>query len=330
MLRPVFGPIMRAAVALPLLTAAAAAQEKVPQADLPALPAPTQEKPADSAPSYSKRPPDIAFAAYQRGAYITAIREAIARIDLNPNDAPAMTLLGTLYAEGLGVPRDIKSAGVWYRRAHERGDVNATFALAMATLRGDGVERDLARGRELLEDAVRRGHGPAAYNLALIALGQEKPDFPRAASLFRIAAAADLPDAEYALAILLREGRGVPRSEAEAASFLRRAAKLGHREAQVEYAVMLFNGDGVAKDETAAARAFRQAAFLGSAIAQNRLARIYASGRGLPRDLVEAAAWHRLAIRQGLKDAWLDGELKALSPQESERADKLVALRTPS
>lgn len=311
-----------------LATTAALAQEQVPQADLPALPAPGKEAPADSAPSYSARPPDAAFAAYQRGAYITAIKSAIARIDLNPNDAAAMTLLGALYADGLGAPQDLKSAGVWFRRAHERGDVNATFALAMASLRGSGVDRDPARGRELLEEAVKRGHGPAAYNLALVVLGPQNPDFARAAELFRIAVAADLPDAEYALAILLREGRGITRSEAQAASLLRRAALLGHREAQVEYAVMLFNGDGVAKNEAAAARSFRQAAFQGSAIAQNRLARIYASGRGFPRDLAEAAAWHRLATAQGLKDAWLDGELKNLSAQDSEKADKLAAQRS--
>ena len=42
-----------------------------------------------------------------------------------------MTLLGELYANGLGVPQDDKKAAEWYKLAAARGDANAMFALAM-------------------------------------------------------------------------------------------------------------------------------------------------------------------------------------------------------
>ena len=55
--------------------------------------------------------PDIAFAAYQRGYYVTAMREAMKRIDADPGDGPAMTLIGELYAQGLGVRRRRHGSG---------------------------------------------------------------------------------------------------------------------------------------------------------------------------------------------------------------------------
>ena len=79
---------------------------------------------------------------------------------------------------------------------------------------------------------------------------------------------------------------------------------------------MLFNGIGVEKDEPASAKLFLKAAMRNNPVAQNRVARLLAAGRGLPRDMVEAMKWHLLARAAGEKDAWLDGELAKLSPQE--------------
>jgi TPR repeat protein len=84
---------------------------------------------------------------------------------------------------------------------------------------------------------------------------------------------------------------------------------------------MLFNGIGAAKDETAAAKLFLKAASRGNPVAQNRAARILAAGRGLPKDMAQAMKWHLLARAAGVKDAWLDGELAKLTPQERETVE---------
>ena len=47
--------------------------------------------------------PDLAYGAYQRGLYLTAVREATARLDRDPDDAAAMTLLGEIHNQGLGI-----------------------------------------------------------------------------------------------------------------------------------------------------------------------------------------------------------------------------------
>ncbi len=47
---------------------------------------------------------DVAYGAFQRGFYLTAFNEASKRAQ--QNDPAAMTLLGEIYAQGLGVGRD--------------------------------------------------------------------------------------------------------------------------------------------------------------------------------------------------------------------------------
>lgn len=271
---------------------------------------------------------DDAYGAYQRGYFITAIREAVARIDRNPSDGAAMTLLGVIYGQGVGVATDLPGAATWFRRAHERGDLNGTFGYAMALLRGQGVDRNVELGRQLLEQAAERGHGEAAYNVALLLLaGDDFNGLVRAAGLLRRAANQEIPDAQYALAVLHRDGRGVAVNLAEARGLLERAAANNHLDSIVDLAIMVFNGDGGPADEARAANLFRRAAWRGSVIAQNRYARLLVAGRGVLPDRVEAASWHMLASGKGLADGWLDAQLDGLTAEEREAADALIRRR---
>jgi uncharacterized protein len=262
--------------------------------------------------------PDIAFGAYQRGYYLTAMREAVKRVNADPNDGPAMTLIGELYAQGLGVRCDPTEAAHWYKLAADRSNPQATFALAMAKLNGEGVPKDRSGAAQLLEKAAVQDHPGALYNLGVLAIENDgvTKNFEKAAELFKRAADLGNSDGGYALGLLYKNGSGVEKSEQEAASWIGRAAKDGNVPAEVEYAIMLFNGAGIEKNETAAAKLFLKAAVSNNPVAQNRAARILAAGRGLPKDMVEAMKWHLLAKAAGIKDSWLDGELAKLSPQE--------------
>lgn len=277
------------------------------------------------------RQPDLAYGAYQAGHYRRAQEEALKRIEQDNGDAAAMTLLGEIYRQGLGVAPDAKAAREWYERAAERGDLNAVYALALALLDGRGGKEDDTRAGILLERAAKAGHPLANYNLAmaLLATGQST-DSQRAVACLEIPAAADVGDAQYALAILYRQGRGVEQDEAKAAEWMAKAARSGFIPAEVEYAIMLFNGTAVGKDEIAAAKLFLRAAYKGNAIAQNRLARLYQAGRGIRPDTTEAAAWHLAARAQGLKDEMLDRLVDGLSPEQLRRAAELAAQRIES
>lgn len=272
--------------------------------------------------------PDLAYGSYQAGHYRKAQAEALKRVEADPKDAAAMTLLGELYRQGLGVREDQTAAAEWYRFAAARGDLNAVFAYAMALIEGKGVAKDAAAGGKLLEQAAAAGHPSANYNLALALLASGEPaNEKRAVACLRIAADADLGDAQYALGALYKLGRAVPKDKAQAAAWMAKAAAGGHVAGEVEYAIMLFNGDGVAKNERAAASLFLRAAYKGNAIAQNRLAKLYQFGLALPPDMAEAAAWHMAARAQGLADTALDELLERLTPEQRTAAARLAADR---
>src|SRR5205823_2775656 len=126
--------------------------------------------------------PDLAYGAFQRGYFLTAFSLATDRVTKDA-DPKAMTLLGELYADGLGVPQDERRAAEWYGLAAARGDSNAMFALAIFALNGRGGPRDRDASTRWLAAAAKLGHPLAAYDLALLYIeGQMFPqDFSRAA-----------------------------------------------------------------------------------------------------------------------------------------------------
>ncbi|WP_375461477.1 tetratricopeptide repeat protein [uncultured Enterovirga sp.] len=273
---------------------------------------------------------DLAYGAYQRGMYLTAYREATARLDKTPGDAAAMTLLGELFNQGLAVRPNAAEAAAWYRLAAARGDAHAMATLGLMSMDGRGMPRDLSAGRAWLEKAAAQREPTAAYNLALLLLSDGSDEAAaRAARLLDLAAEAEIGDAQHALGVLLSRGQaGLPKDPRRAAALYLRAARNGSLAGGIEFAIVQFNGDGIAKDETEAARHFRRAAARGNAIAQNRLARLYATGRGVPKSLLETAVWHLLAVGQGLQDPWLDDVLRDLSTEERKRAEQLAAERS--
>ena len=336
--------ILTSCMALPHLATTATATEQTlgqaPASQSPAVQPPAIQTLPSLMPDGQKAPEpvllmrstvnaDYAYAAYQTGFYERAFSEATARVARDSKDAAAMTLLGELFRQGLGLKLDHVKAAEWYRLAHERGDANATFALAMATLNGEGLPRDPVAARRLLELASSR-QPQAAYNLALIQLSEEDiKERAKAISLLERAAAAEIPDAQHALAVLKRKGQDTAIDLEGAADLMRRAAQNGLEAGEIEYAIILFNGQGVARDEKAAADRFQRLALRGNAIAQNRYARLFAAGRGRPKDLISATAWNILARHQGLEDSSLDRIFDNMTQQDKSAALTLASRLSP-
>src|ERR1700735_4324677 len=95
-----------AAAAMLALSLAAAAQKPAPAAK----PKPQQPAPA-AAPTAPPNAPDLdmAYGAFQRGYFVTACSLATKRVD-DKADPKSMTLIGKLYADGLGMPQDDQKA----------------------------------------------------------------------------------------------------------------------------------------------------------------------------------------------------------------------------
>jgi uncharacterized protein len=273
-------------------------------------------------------PPDMAFGAYQRGNFMYALLEAERRIDANPKDAAAMTLIGEIYRDGVAVPQDPREASRWYRLASDLGDPQAAYELGAMLLQGaNGVDKDLVAAKAQFERAAAKNNSGALYNLGVMALAGpdgKTPDYAKAAQDFLRAANAGEDNAAYSYGVMLREGKGLPQDMAEAAHWLKRAADGGIIAGQVEYAIMLFNGEGVQKDEAGAAKILLVAAARGNPIAQNRIAHLYVSGQALPHDLAKAAAWNSFAKAAGLEDPALDVATADLTLDERRRFTKLV------
>ncbi len=96
------------------------------------------------------------------------------------NDAKAMTLLGELYSNGLGVPRTISQGrGLVQVRGRIAATANAMFALAMLRFQGRGGTAEPRRSRQMLfAAAAKLGHAlgrlqsrPAVYRGPTISAG---------------------------------------------------------------------------------------------------------------------------------------------------------------
>ena len=219
-----------------------------------------------------------------------------------------MTLLGELYANGLGVPQNDAKAAEWYQLAAARGDREAMFALAMFRLRGRAGARRPRRQRQMARrrsQARPRGRGvrsgAAVHRGTAVSAGFP----PRRRTVAGRGAGGQFGSAVRARHVL----QGGPRC-AEGPKGVRAAvgaaALADNIDAEVEYAIALFNGEGVPKNEEAAAALFRKAAKQGSPIAQDRLARILSEGRGAPKNPVEATKWHLISKAHGETNIPLD------------------------
>ena len=270
--------------------------------------------------------PDLAYGAYQRGYFLTALDFALPRAEAG--DASAQTLIAELYTRGRGVGRDRETARGWYELAAANGDAEAQFAYASLLLTGvrPGEPRPRA-AREYMERAARAGHAEAQFNYAQMIVA-DRPSFAgfkRALPFYRAAAEQGLPDAQYALAVMLTEGNGVPLADpVKARRWMKRAAENGFDTAQVEFGIWLVNGKGGAKDVDAGRAWLERAARDGNVAAGNRLAHIHAQGIGTLVDPVKAGAWHVLTKRAGFLDPEMDRQFAGYSADQQKAALKLV------
>ncbi len=120
-----------------------------------------------------------AFAAYSQAAALGHPR--------------AMAVLGNMYREGEGVPKDPRQAARWYTQAASLGNRGAQFSLGSMYEEGEGVPRNLARAARLYEASARQG----------------------------------MPEAQFALGLSYEFGEGVPRNRRTAIFWLRQVAQQG-------------------------------------------------------------------------------------------------------
>ena len=112
--------------------------------------------------------------AYKRGDYGTAFNFLIPLAERG--DAEAQYKLGTMYSNGLFVPKNDAVAIEWYRKAAEQGIPGAQLDLGFMYYNGQGVPQDYAEAVKWFRKAAEQGNAIAQNNLgAMYYNGQGVP-----------------------------------------------------------------------------------------------------------------------------------------------------------
>jgi TPR repeat protein len=195
-----------------------------------------------------------------------AAKEAIYVLEKQATDGrpEAQAILGAMYQEGNGVPKDEAEAVGWYRKAAESGQPLAQYNLGVAYSSGTGVKKSDEAAVEWWRKAANAGVDVAQYNLGMY----------------------------------LHHGTGVQQDYTEAVAWWQKAAAQGNRDAQNALGVAYERGLGVPQDYVKAVEWYRTAAAQGDPGAQHNLGLAYVKGVGVDRDYAEGYKWLNIAATQ--------------------------------
>ena len=272
-----------------------------------------------------QKTPDFAYAAFQKGQYLTAFQIALPLAQ--KGDAAAQTLIAEIYEQGLGVAQDTKEAAKWYEIAAKSGNREAQFAYALKLLKGVDVTQNKQDGIAMMKKAAEAGHPIAMFNHAnqIISDRPTSAGYRLALPFYEKAAENRLADAYYALSVIYKQGLATGiQDPKKARDWLEKAARAGVDTAQIELGIALINGTDGPKDLEAGFRVLNTAALAGNVIAQNRVAHMYLDGIGVEVSKVEAAKWHILARRAGRFDITLDQFVASLDSDMRQKALELA------
>jgi TPR repeat protein len=165
---------------------------------------------------------------------------------------PAQTVVGYFYDTGTLVASEPGQAADWYRKAANQGDPLGAWLLGRLYYTGSGVGRDLSRAEPLFQNAAGQGDVFGRYFLGLVKL--DRQEYAKAAASFRQAAEQGLPQAQFQLGELLKDGKGVGQDKFEAYVWLLVSLNGGNQAASSDVAFL--EGDlGSTQVEKAKSRA---------------------------------------------------------------------------
>jgi len=157
----------------------------------------------------------------------------------------AMRAIGEMYSKGQGLEPDDDKAAEWLGKAADFGDIHADRKMADSLYESDPVE-----ALRYYEKAAANGDNEAAYIAALMYEEnfEIRPDTNKMAALMRQAAQSGHAAAQADYGLLVYQGRGAERNEAEAAAWFEKSAIGGDQEGQFLYAFTLAKGEGVPRN----------------------------------------------------------------------------------
>ena len=141
--------------------------------------------------------------------------------------------LGEMYRKGHGLVKSVPDALPLLNAAAGSGHVRAQLALGHIHETGEGIDANPEEALRWFMRAAEFGDAQGQLNLGLHYIRVEAHrDFDKAAKWTRLAAEQGDAEAQYFLARLLLDGRGMEANAEEAARWFARAAQQGHVQAQ--------------------------------------------------------------------------------------------------
>lgn len=139
---------------------------------------------------------------------------------------------------------------------HRAGGGRTSKDYDLALIEARRPRADLTKALRLLQRAYDVGDARAAYALGTWFLhgrrGVVEKDMPRAVRFLAEAAAANVPDALFDLAVCYERGAGVRQSHKRAAVLYLRSALLGDKQAVRAMGKLYWHGQGVKRDRAVA------------------------------------------------------------------------------
>lgn len=168
---------------------------------------------------------DIVRKAYNYNLRQKAIADI--RVYAAERNDTAMFAMGMVYAQGLGINKDLVESKRWYEKASEAGYMKADYNLAMMYRRGIGVEQNFEKAYEYLLRASQSNYPQTLYAVGYFlykGFGCSQ-NYIKAAEYFQQAAEKNHGYAMYMLGMCYRNGYGVDRDLSKAEFWLKKAAE---------------------------------------------------------------------------------------------------------
>ena len=213
---------------------------------------------------------------------------------------PALHALGIIYLgvnkeyQKVGIEKDVDKALRYFVDAANQGHIDAQYRAGL-------IYKEALNKKEAIQyliQAAHMNHREAQYQVGLI----YEEDFEtqrEALEWFTKAAEQEPPhkDAQYRIAMMYLEGRGVPHNLATAVSWFNKAASLvaavgrAHSGAQYRLGLLHMKGEGVTHNSRRGLELLHCAATQGLTEAQGYLGIIYEEGRGVAKEEIKALEW---------------------------------------
>ena len=229
-------------------------------------------------------------------------------------DADAQYSLGIRYELGKGVERSYEDAVKWYKKAAERGNVDAQYSLGFLFGKGYGKGNGAPQSEEEVvewwKNVAKRERGATQFDRGFCASWAEAcSEIDRGTTVIWWRKAVDQgylrACAQFRLGFCYYKGQGVKQNDEEAIKWWKKAAGQGPLRACAQFMIGLCyeNGRGVKRNDKEAVEWYKKAAKQGYAEAQKALGNCYYYGiGGVAQDYVKANKWFRKAYKQGVYD----------------------------